>query len=93
MNSVRSKRSPVRHTPEREETELSDHEHKALDLVSRRPPVSLRSPQREPRNRRDGHERAKVLLRSPEKSQSGSESSPQMAKVVSKDKKRSVSYK
>ncbi|OVA15587.1 PWI domain [Macleaya cordata] len=83
---ARGKRSPVRHTPEREEVELSGQDRKALDPVARRPPISLRSPQREPRNRSDGHKKVPVLT-SPEGSPSRSESSPRMGKVISRDDK------
>ncbi|KAI3992255.1 hypothetical protein MKX01_029976 [Papaver californicum] len=88
---VRGKRSPARHTPEREEVRLSDQEHKALDPVSRRPPISMRSSQREPRKQSGGHHKVPVRLHSPEKSPSGSESPPPMRKVISRDNKRTSS--
>ncbi|MCL7051237.1 hypothetical protein MKW94_002876, partial [Papaver nudicaule] len=88
---ARGKRSPVRHTPEREEVELSDQERKALDSVSRRPPVPSRSPHRDPKKQSGVHHQIPVRLRSPEKSSGGSESPPDTRKVISRDGKRTSS--
>ncbi|KAI3873201.1 hypothetical protein MKX03_034291 [Papaver bracteatum] len=88
---VRGRRSPVRHTPEREEVKFSAQEHKALDPVSRRPRVSLRSPQREPRKPTGVQGKVPVRLHSPEISPSGSESPPPLRKVISGDDKRTFS--
>ncbi|XP_026418463.1 serine/arginine repetitive matrix protein 1-like isoform X2 [Papaver somniferum] len=88
---IRGRRSPVRHTPEREEVKLSDQEHRALDPVSRRPQVSLRSPQREPRKQSGVQRKVPVRVHSPEKSPSGSESPPPNRKVISGDDKRTFS--
>nr|DAD26507.1 TPA_asm: hypothetical protein HUJ06_027975 [Nelumbo nucifera] len=70
------KMSPVRKTPEREEVDRSIHARKEPVSVSRRPPISLRSPQRDPDDQRKARQKMPTISPSPEMSRSPSVNSP-----------------
>ncbi|KAL6967587.1 hypothetical protein U1Q18_033395 [Sarracenia purpurea var. burkii] len=64
--------SPIRRAGTRENAENSAEIHKGPDSVVRRPPISLRSPQRDPRDRDDTRKKAPSSSPSPYRSQSHS---------------------
>ncbi|XP_058109519.1 uncharacterized protein LOC131252812 isoform X2 [Magnolia sinica] len=69
------KRSPVRHTLEKE-VERHGSGRKGTDSISRQPPISLRSPQRDPKDRNDARHKMPALSPPPENSPSQSGSPP-----------------
>ncbi|GFZ19849.1 splicing factor PWI domain-containing protein [Actinidia rufa] len=85
------KLSPVRHAHTRENAENSAEIHKEPDSVVRRPPISLRSPQRDPRHRDNTRKKATSSSPSPYRSQSRSESPPGSRRRPSEEDKRSYS--
>ncbi|GFZ01430.1 splicing factor PWI domain-containing protein [Actinidia rufa] len=82
--------SPVRHAHTRENAENFTAIRKGPDSVVRRPPISLRSPQRDPRHHDNTRKKATSSSPSPYKSQSHSESPPgSRRRSPSKEDKRS----
>ncbi|KAF8402963.1 hypothetical protein HHK36_011056 [Tetracentron sinense] len=69
---ISRKLSPVRHASEGEEIENHGQIHKGPDSVSHRPPISLRSPQRDPRDSSNARKKVHALSPSPENSRSPS---------------------
>ncbi|XP_057483922.1 uncharacterized protein LOC130770448 isoform X2 [Actinidia eriantha] len=85
------KLSAVRHAHTIENAENSAEIRRGPDSVVRRPPISLRSPQRNPRHRDNTRKKATLSSPSPYRSQSRSESPPGSRRSPSEEYKRSYS--
>lgn len=83
--------SPVRHPRSRENVENSADIRKGPDSMVRRPPISLRSPQRDPRDRDNSRKKASSSSPSPHRSQSLSESPPGSRRRSPSEDRRSYS--
>lgn len=83
--------SPVRHPRSRENVENSADIRKGPDSMACRPPISLRSPQRDPRDRDNIRKKASSSSPSPHRSQSLSESPPGSRRRSPSEDRRSYS--
>ncbi|GMP89472.1 hypothetical protein CsSME_00041028 [Camellia sinensis var. sinensis] len=83
--------SPVRHPRSRENVENSADIRKGPDSMVRRPPISLRSPQRDSRDRDNSHKKASSSSPLPHRSQSLSESPPGSRRRSPSEDRRSYS--
>lgn len=79
----RGKRSPLRRADDRVEVEHPASGRKVLDSMPHRPPISLRSPQRDPRDQSDVRQKRPVSSPSPANSPIHSGSRSQVQRYVS----------
>ncbi|XP_057953109.1 uncharacterized protein LOC131147623 [Malania oleifera] len=81
---MRDESSPVRHVPR-------GRVDRGPDSVVCRPPISMRSPQRDPKDKRDSGKKVPALSSSPDRSASLSESPPRTRKMSPSENQRASS--